>query len=72
MVSSQPTKAANLTFRQPCFSSQLWTRQLDSEQWDAVMKEIMRVTKPGGWVELIECDVIPHSTGPMTSAFFAR
>ncbi|RUS21692.1 S-adenosyl-L-methionine-dependent methyltransferase [Endogone sp. FLAS-F59071] len=42
------------------------------EQWATVMKEILRVLKPGGWIQLVECDVVPHSTGTATSEFFGR
>lgn len=34
---------------------------IPTECWPAVLTEIVRLTKPGGWIELKECDFIPHS-----------
>ncbi|CEI89875.1 hypothetical protein RMCBS344292_04218 [Rhizopus microsporus] len=34
-----------------------------------MFQEILRVTKPNGWVELIEPDVIPKRAGPLFSKF---
>ncbi|KAI8388218.1 S-adenosyl-L-methionine-dependent methyltransferase [Radiomyces spectabilis] len=30
-----------------------------------VMQEIMRVLKPGGWVDLVEVDIVPKRAGPL-------
>ncbi|OZJ03766.1 hypothetical protein BZG36_03077 [Bifiguratus adelaidae] len=35
-----------------------------SSNWTFVLSEIKRVTKPGGWVELVEVDLTPRSAGP--------
>ncbi|OZJ01747.1 hypothetical protein BZG36_05173, partial [Bifiguratus adelaidae] len=36
-----------------------------SENWPYVLKEIKRVTKAGGWVELVEVDVTSRSAGSL-------
>lgn len=37
------------------------------ERWPSVVDELVRVTQPGGWVELTECGV-PTGCGPHTTA----
>ncbi|OZJ03741.1 hypothetical protein BZG36_03081 [Bifiguratus adelaidae] len=36
-----------------------------TENWRFVLGEIKRVTKPGGWVQLVEMDGRPRSAGPL-------
>ena len=35
-------------------------------KWSVVMHELARVTKPGGWVELLETENVYHHAGPAT------
>jgi len=37
---------------------------LPSTKWDTVVQELTRITRPGGWVELVESDLIMHNPGP--------
>ncbi|CAB5382170.1 unnamed protein product [Rhizophagus irregularis] len=37
-----------------------------TSQWKEVIKEIVRVTKPGGWVEFLEYDYFVHNEGPIS------
>ncbi|GAN03832.1 type 11 methyltransferase [Mucor ambiguus] len=46
-----------------CFSEQ---------DWVTVMKEIKRLLKPGGYVELRDIDPMLNNMGPITSRFFAK
>ncbi|KAG1441582.1 hypothetical protein G6F56_011413 [Rhizopus delemar] len=34
------------------------------EDWPFILEEMSRVTKPGGYIQLIELDLIPHHLGP--------
>lgn len=43
----------------------LLSSALTSSQWPEVIKEIVRVTKPGGWIEFLEYDFIVHNEGPI-------
>ncbi|ORX97195.1 methyltransferase type 11 [Basidiobolus meristosporus CBS 931.73] len=38
-------------------------------QWPTVVSEIARVTKPGGWVELVENDLYVFNSGPVMARF---
>lgn len=41
---------------------------LTEEQWnDKVIKELLRVTKVGGWIEIMELDLIFYNEGPNTA-----
>lgn len=40
---------------------------LKDHQWDAVLREMVRVLKPGGYIELMECDMTYSHSGPMFS-----
>ncbi|KAJ3017862.1 UNVERIFIED_CONTAM: hypothetical protein HDU68_011439 [Siphonaria sp. JEL0065] len=45
---------------------------IPKEKWPQVIKEVMRVTKPGGWIELVEaCPGEVYDTGPAAEAFLA-
>ncbi|SAM05797.1 hypothetical protein [Absidia glauca] len=34
-------------------------------QWDVAMQELLRVLKPGGWIEFVEIDQEAHNRGPL-------
>ena len=36
------------------------------EKWPIVAKELVRVTRPGGWVEMVESDLVMRNIGPAT------
>ncbi|CAG8562289.1 7556_t:CDS:2, partial [Scutellospora calospora] len=40
---------------------------LTEKQWPMLLTELVRVTKPGGWIELMECDLQFDSEGPISS-----
>ncbi|CAO3592229.1 unnamed protein product [Absidia cylindrospora] len=42
---------------------------IEVEQWDPLLKDIIRVLKPGGWVEVVEVDLKLHRTGPITKIY---
>ncbi len=39
-------------------------------RWPAVMRDLLRVTRPGGWLELPEVGVEVNPAGPLTRQFF--
>jgi SAM-dependent methyltransferase len=39
---------------------------LTRDHWTFVLKELERITKPGGWIELVEANVTPGNAGPHT------
>lgn len=41
------------------------------DKWPHVLEEILRVLKPGGYVELVEADLWHHNPGPVQQAFDA-
>ncbi len=42
------------------------------DQWPFVMRELRRVTHPGGWVEMVEMGTTFHDAGPATGQFLQR
>ncbi|KAI1314638.1 hypothetical protein EDD11_001937 [Mortierella claussenii] len=40
---------------------------LTPEDWTKVLKELERVAKPGGWIELVEVDGVGGNNGPYTA-----
>ncbi|HEY0756865.1 MAG TPA: methyltransferase domain-containing protein [Ktedonobacteraceae bacterium] len=40
-------------------------------QWPSVVRELVRVTRPGGWLELVETDARVQNGGPATTQVFA-
>lgn len=38
--------------------------------WPSVVRELVRVTRPGGWIELIECGIDAINPGPLTNQLF--
>ncbi|KAI8085091.1 S-adenosyl-L-methionine-dependent methyltransferase [Halteromyces radiatus] len=44
---------------------------MKQEQWGPLLKEMYRVLKPGGYIELIENDFWRHNPGPVQQAFDA-
>ncbi|KAJ3089909.1 hypothetical protein HK100_007620 [Physocladia obscura] len=44
---------------------------IPSSQSVSVLKELMRVTKPGGWIELVELDSVLYNPGPFSTMFIA-
>ncbi|RUP49636.1 S-adenosyl-L-methionine-dependent methyltransferase, partial [Jimgerdemannia flammicorona] len=45
---------------------------LQNKEWPRVMCELMRVTKQGGWVELVEGSFRPHDAGPILEKIFRQ
>ncbi|KAJ3024803.1 UNVERIFIED_CONTAM: hypothetical protein HDU68_007769 [Siphonaria sp. JEL0065] len=43
---------------------------IPKDKWTSVIKEIIRVTKPGGWIELVEVDSEFYDIGPASNALF--
>ncbi|RUP49239.1 hypothetical protein BC936DRAFT_142993, partial [Jimgerdemannia flammicorona] len=41
------------------------------KEWPNMIKELLRVTKPGGWIELVETDLLIHDAGPITESWFS-
>ncbi|KAJ1566005.1 hypothetical protein HK096_004781 [Nowakowskiella sp. JEL0078] len=39
-------------------------------KWDFVIQELIRVTKPNGYIEIVEMDLDFHQTGPFGDIFF--
>ncbi|KAI8621703.1 S-adenosyl-L-methionine-dependent methyltransferase [Chytriomyces sp. MP71] len=37
---------------------------IPKDKWPAVVAELIRVTKSGGWIELVEADVVAHRPSP--------
>lgn len=42
------------------------------EDWPLILKELLRVTKPGGYIQLIEVDLTPHHMGPRTELWLEQ
>lgn len=40
-------------------------------RWPAVVRELVRITRRGGWLELVETDAQVHDGGPATTQMFA-
>ncbi|CAG8620680.1 19287_t:CDS:2 [Gigaspora rosea] len=47
------------------FMSHMFT-SITENQWQDVVGDLVRVTKPGGWIELMEGDYINSTSGPVT------
>nr|CAG8457208.1 9943_t:CDS:2 [Entrophospora candida] len=45
---------------------------LKIDQWPFVIDELIRITKPGGWIEFVEYEQNPYSFGPLGEIFFAE
>ncbi|CAG8446357.1 6096_t:CDS:2 [Funneliformis mosseae] len=43
----------------------LLSTSFTASQWQDVLLEIVRVTKPGGWIEFLEYDYVLHNEGPI-------
>ncbi|ORY93253.1 S-adenosyl-L-methionine-dependent methyltransferase [Syncephalastrum racemosum] len=41
-------------------------------EWDMAIKELVRVLKPGGWIELVECSCALQDIGPNLSIWLMR
>src|SRR6184192_696548 len=39
------------------------------DDWPRVITELKRVTKPGGWIEQVEMDLLPKEIGPIQARF---
>ena len=46
---------------------QLLVRNFNNKDWEFVINEIVRVTKPLGHIELMEMDLVPYQQGPITN-----
>ncbi|KAI9306111.1 S-adenosyl-L-methionine-dependent methyltransferase [Cunninghamella echinulata] len=42
---------------------------IETDQWETLLNEILRILKPGGWIEIVEVDSELHRTGPTTKMF---
>ncbi|KAG0181377.1 hypothetical protein DFQ28_000789 [Apophysomyces sp. BC1034] len=57
----------NLPFKDNTFDyvqQSLMTLVYSGSDWDRVLSEIVRVTKPGGYIQLTEVDMFIHQAGP--------
>ncbi|CAG8454575.1 9617_t:CDS:2 [Paraglomus brasilianum] len=46
------------------------TQYISEKTWeDVIVKELVRVAKPGGWIEIVEFDYPHYSAGPKTRKF---
>ncbi|KAJ3081218.1 hypothetical protein HK100_009929, partial [Physocladia obscura] len=45
---------------------------LQKTQFPAVIRELMRVTKPGGWIELVELDATFSRCGPILQDYLTK
>lgn len=45
---------------------QLLASNISNKDWEFVINEIVRVTKPLGHIELMEMDLVPYQQGPVT------
>ncbi|KAI8361708.1 S-adenosyl-L-methionine-dependent methyltransferase [Blakeslea trispora] len=79
----QPGRPKNLTFHEADIT-EAWPiesnsvdfifqrsmgQSIQKEQWNKVLKEMLRVLKPGGTIELVEADLWHHNPGPVQRAF---
>nr|CAG8457233.1 9944_t:CDS:2 [Entrophospora candida] len=44
---------------------------LKIDQWPFVIDELIRITKPGGWIEFVEYEYLPYSFGPLGKKILA-
>lgn len=42
---------------------------IESNKWNDVLNELIRVLKPNGWIEWVENDIEIHRPGPVTLEF---
>jgi hypothetical protein len=42
---------------------------IEVEQWDIVLDELVRVAKPGAYIELVESDIERYRVGPCIADF---
>ncbi|KAL1917315.1 uncharacterized protein VTP21DRAFT_4971 [Calcarisporiella thermophila] len=42
------------------------------QQWREVMQELVRITKPGGWIQLLEQGMRSHRMGPENKSFYRK
>lgn len=62
-----------LPFEQNTFDlahQRLLVAAIPAARWNDVICELWRVTRPGGWVELLECGIDVINPGPATIKFF--
>ncbi|KAI8339808.1 hypothetical protein EDC96DRAFT_423032, partial [Choanephora cucurbitarum] len=41
-----------------------------AEDWPNIVKELSRVTKPGGYIQLIEIEMYPYCSGPLGESWW--
>ncbi|KAI8799374.1 S-adenosyl-L-methionine-dependent methyltransferase, partial [Cladochytrium replicatum] len=51
------------------FQRQL-VRSIPADRWIHVVSELLRVLKPGGWIEVVESDMAPLRCGELTARLF--
>lgn len=63
-----------LPFREECFAfvhQRFLLASIPPAQWYAVLRELMRVTRPDGWIELVEGGTVLLDQGPATRQWFS-
>jgi ubiquinone/menaquinone biosynthesis C-methylase UbiE len=63
-----------LPFDEPAFAfvhQRLLVAAIPALQWPAVLRELMRVTCSGGWVEIVECGIEGQNVGVLTKQFLS-
>lgn len=45
------------------------SQHIRQDQWSPLLREMARVLKPGGYIEVIEPDPVYHNPGPVQQAF---
>ncbi|CAG8534481.1 7908_t:CDS:2 [Ambispora leptoticha] len=69
-VFSHANLLEGINFPKDTFSyvhSRFWVAYLNNEEWNLLINEIIRVTRPGGYIEMIELDVMTENAGKHTT-----
>ncbi|CAB4474607.1 S-adenosyl-L-methionine-dependent methyltransferase [Rhizophagus irregularis] len=60
ILSGLPFEDNEFDFVRLCY----FANSLACSEWDPVVRELIRVTKPGGWIEFVEPGIVPINMGP--------
>ncbi|GES98402.1 S-adenosyl-L-methionine-dependent methyltransferase [Rhizophagus clarus] len=60
ILSGLPFEDNEFDFVRLCY----FANSLACTEWEPLIKELIRVTKPGGWIEFIEPGLVPTNMGP--------